>query len=112
MSNQPADDQPLTELRRESEALRQIAPAKRAQTAQPKHKEYVGLIAKATASAPSFEQIARELDVFPPGLVGQALGRAWELMDAAKRGQVVQRLRALDADRHGNEGLPLGIQLL
>jgi len=112
MSNQPADDQRLTELRRASEALRQLPSAKRAQAAKPRYPEFRALIAKAVAAPIPFEDVARELSVFPPGVVGHAVSTVWESLSAEARAQVVQRLRALDAERHVGEGVPLAMQLL
>ena len=113
MTESGADDQKaLADLRRESEALRRIAPPKRKGVAHARRAEYKGLISKALASSSTFEDVVRELDPFPPMLVGEASAAAWQVLDAERRARMVQRIRALDAERQAGEGLPMAMQLL
>ena len=106
------DPKALADLRRESEALRQIPPPKRRGMVHSRRPEYKGLISTALASASAFDDVVRELDPFPPMLVGEASAAAWQLLDAERRARIVQRLRALDAERQTGEGLPMALQLL
>ena len=111
--NEAADDQgPLADLRREGAALRQIAPQKRAAAATAKRGEFKSLVAKALVSSAGFEDVVRELDSFPPLVVGPAIATVWESLSAERRGQLLQRLRSLDAERHSAEGVPMAMQML
>ena len=59
MANDNTVDHTLAALRRESGALRRLAPPKRKQFVQPKQAEFMGLIAKALASSAAFERMPR-----------------------------------------------------
>jgi hypothetical protein len=107
----PSDS--LEDLRREALSLRDVPGSKKANLPEARRQELRKVIVGAL-SLPSvpFEDVARELDAFPPLVVGQAFAAAWGQVQSDRRAAVLSRLKGLESERRVGEALPMAMQLL